>query len=138
MSQTKLAQEWEVGFRAEPLEFTVSAELNQQYAYAQEDYDPLYVGDGAIVHPALLLNMSNTTRSPSHALDQRSGNLHSRDETWFLRPARVGSPLRVDWTVVEWYERKGRPYRVTEAVVTEADGGKVLRRRIHTTWTQGS
>lgn len=138
MSTVKLAHTWETGFRAEPLEFVVTPEMNQQYLYAQEDYDPRYLGDGAIVHPALLLNMSNTTRSPSHALDSRSGNLHARDETDFVRPAKVGAKLRVDWTVTEWYERRGRAYRVTEIAITEEAGEAILRRRLHTTWTSGS
>ena len=138
MTDHKLAQSWETGFRAEPLEFVVTPELNQQYLYAQEDYSPVYLGEDAKVHPALLLNMSNTTRSPSHHLDTRSGNLHARDECQLLRPARVGDRFRVDWTVVEWYERRERPFRVTEAVVTDGDGQEVLRRRIHTTWTTGA
>ena len=137
MAETRLAQTWETGFRAHPLEFTVTPELNQQYLYAQEDFSELYLGDDALVHPSVLLNMSNTTRSPSHSLDSRSGNIHARDECEFFRPARVGDPLKVEWTVLEWYERRERPFRVTEALVSDSEGRPVLRRLIHTTWTTG-
>lgn len=126
-----------VGDEQEPLEFVVTPELNEQYLYAVADYDPRYTvpgPDGAsIVHPAVLLNMTSRTRSPSFALPEGWSSIHARDETEFLRPARVGETLTVRWTVVALYEKRGRPYQAVEAVVTDGQGRTVLRRIAHST-----
>jgi hypothetical protein len=132
------ARSWPIGFRPEPLEFVASPELNQQYAYAQEDFATMYLGPEAVVHPALLLNMSNTTRSPSHKLEETAGNIHARDECEFVGLGRVGDRLRVDWVVEDRYEKRGRPYRVTLATVTDSSGTPLLRRMIHVTWTESA
>jgi hypothetical protein len=134
MVEVRDAQQWDVGFVPEPFTFTVTPELNQQYLFAVEDYGEQYLGSDGVVHPALLLNMSNTTRSPSHSIDAGNGNLHARDECKFLSAGRVGESFRVEWRVDEWYERKGRRFRVTHATVTEESGRLVLERRIHVTW----
>jgi acyl dehydratase len=131
------AADLRVGDEQEPLAFTVTPELNEQYVYAVEDYRPCYLRPGPwgapLVHPALLLNMTSRTRSPSFTLPPGWSSIHARDETEFLKPARVGEALTVRWTVVDVYERKGRPYQAVECLVVDADGARVLRRVAHST-----
>ncbi|MEX2644349.1 MAG: MaoC family dehydratase [Acetobacterales bacterium] len=119
----------------EPLSFSVSAELNQQYLLAQEDFDRRYIvgvgGRPPQVHPALLLSMSAHTKSPDFVLAPGTGSIMARQESRFLAPAFVGSTLSVSWTVVEVYEKRGRPYQVTESVVVDEAGETLLVRRSH-------
>lgn len=126
-----------VGYEFAPFEFLVTLELNQQYCYAQEDFNPRYLEETKegppMVHPGLLLNMSNSTRSPSYHIEPGAGGLHARDETFFLHPARVGKKLRVTWKVVEKYEKRGRPYNRIETHVHDEDGVEILRRFSHGT-----
>jgi hypothetical protein len=127
------------GHEFEPLEFVVTPELNQQYLYAEEDFSPIYLeatSEGPpIVHPGLLLNMSNDSRSPSFSLPPGMAGLHARDETFFYNPARVGKRLRVTWKVVDTYEKRGRPYKIVECSVRDEDGVKIMNRLTHVTLT---
>ena len=83
-----------------------------------EDFHPRYIeGDEsapAFVHPGLLLNMSNNTRSPSFFLPGGWAEIHAAEETRYLSPARLGEKLRVTWEVVEAYEKRGRPWHVLD------------------------
>ena len=130
-----------------PLEYTVSPELNQQFLYGEEDFHPRYIEDTEsgppIVHPALILNWSNATRSPSYRAptlqsSQQTGRsiqagLHSRDEAFFYSPALVGKKLKVTWTAVGSYEKRGRPYNTQEILVIDEDGREILRRLSYNT-----
>ena len=128
-----------VGYEYTPFEFFVTPELNQQYLYAEEDFHQRYIEeteDGPpIVHPALLLNMSNDSRSPSFSLPPGVAGLHARDEAFFYNPARVGKRLRVTWKVAGAYEKRGRPYKIVECWVTDEDGVKIMKRLSHVTLT---
>lgn len=131
------ALELDVGDEQAPLVFTVTPELNQQYLFAVEDFHPRYWSSGEwgepIVHPSILMNMSNRTRSPSFKLPPGWSSIHARDETEFHSPARVGDTLTVSWKVVERYERRERPYQALEVRITRPDGTLALRRIAHST-----
>lgn len=137
----KFAHELAPGDACASLEFTVSPSFNQQFLYAQEDFDPRYTGDGgsgggwpAEVHPALLLQMSANTRSPSFKLAPGTGSVLAEATVRFHNPAAVGTPLRVDWTVTGEYEKRGRRYCIMEARMTAEDGRPVLTRELHLTF----
>jgi len=119
----------------EPFEFHVTPEFNEQYLFAAEDYHPRYLGETdtgpPLVHPGLLLNQSNVTRSPSFSLRGWMAGIHAAEEVEFINPARVGKRFRVTWKVLEEYEKRGRHYTVIEALVAEEDGLEILRRRTH-------
>lgn len=133
----KFAHELEPGDRYAPLEFSVTPEFNQQFLFAQEDFDPRYVGkdDGELaeVHPALLLQMSANTKSPSFKLAPGTGSILSDATVRFHNPAIVGTPLRVEWTVTQEYEKRGRRYYVMEARMTGDAGQPILTRELHLT-----
>jgi hypothetical protein len=128
------AHELRPGDTYEPLRFTVTPELNQQFLFALEDYGDEYLGRNgqpAIVHPVLLLHMSARTRSPSFRLGPGTGSVFARDSVAFHRPALVGEPLDVRWTIRDVYERKGRLYQALDTVIGAAGGHRVLRREAH-------
>jgi hypothetical protein len=136
MTQASI-ETWEVGHEPKPLVFTVSNEWNQQYLYAQEDYDAaLYLGESAIVHPALLLNLSNMTNSPSFHRDAHIGGLHARDEVEFIEPLPVETEVTITWKLVDVYERRGRLYHVRDCDIRRSDGRPVMRRKTYVTFIQ--
>jgi len=120
-----------------PLEFVVTPELNQQCLYAVEDFHPWYIEETEfgppMAHPALLLNMSNGTKSPSYSIPSGRAGFHARDEAFFLNPARLGKKLTVTWNPREGYEKRGRPYSVNETLVVDEDGMTILKRLSHST-----
>ena len=134
----KFAHELEPGDEYEPLEFTVSAEMNQQFLFGQEDFDRRYVeahvGAPALVHPALLLQMAANTKSPSFELAPGTGSILSEASTEFLNPAMVGATLRVRWRETERYEKRGRHYYVMVAEIADERDLAVLRRTLHLTF----
>ena len=139
MADPKSAHQLQVGEEFEPFEFVVTPELNQQYLYAEEDFHPRYIEGGestpALVHPGLLLNMSNNTRSPSFFLPEGWAEIHAAEETLYLRPARLGRRLRVTWQVVEAYKKRGRPWHVLDVRIVDEDGREILRRKMTNTFT---
>jgi len=135
MSKGKVRSQFSERGELEPYLFQVSTELNEQYLYALQDYHPRYLeetGSGAPwVHPSLLLNQSNLTRSPSFGLKAGMAGVHAKEEVEFLNPAKVGKKFKVTWTVVEEYEKRDKLYTVIEALVVDEDGREILRRKTH-------
>ncbi len=131
----------DVGYEFEPLELLVTAEMNQQYVYAEEDYNPIYLEETEqgppLIHPALILNMSNDTRSPSFSMPPGTAGLHARDVVAFCNPARLGKKLIMRWKIIEKYAKRERPYKVVETLVFDEDGVQILRRLQHVTMTTG-
>jgi hypothetical protein len=118
----------------EGLKFRISAELNQQFLFALEDYRPDYLGAAgqpAVVHPVLLLHMSARTRSPSFRLAPDTGSVFAKDRVTFLLPAFVDEWLDVAWRIRDVYERNGRLYQALDTAVSNARGEPVLRRDAH-------
>jgi acyl dehydratase len=122
-----------------PCEFVVTAEMNAAYLEAEEDHDPRYLvgrcGRSPIVHPGLLLNHGNSTKSPNVATGPNEAALHTKDEAFFLNPAFVGTRLRVEWTPGDRWEKRGRIYTVTVARMCDEDGREILRRNLISTRT---
>ncbi|MBI4192260.1 MAG: MaoC family dehydratase [Betaproteobacteria bacterium] len=135
---TKFAHELVTGDTLDPLSFTVTPEWNQQYCYAQEDFDPRYLAGrdagSAEVHPTLLLSMSAYTKSPSFRLAPGTGSIMGEQSCTFLSPAAVGKRLDVTFHVVATYEKRDRRFEVVESTVTDEDGTLILRRESHLTF----
>ena len=138
MPEKRSAHLMEVGEEFEPLEFLVTPELNQQYLYAAEDFHPRYIEKSEagppLVHPGLLLNMSNNTRSPSFHLPPGWAEIHAAESTEFLNPAKVGKRIRVTWKVIEAYEKRGRPWHVVDILVVDEDEAEIMRRKMVNTY----
>jgi len=125
----------------EPYTFQVTPELNEQYLYALQDYHPRYLEERDSgfpwVHPGLLLNHSNLTRSPSFGLEAGMAGVHAKEEVEFLNPGKVGKKFRVTWKVVEEYEKRDKLYTVIEALIVDEGGTEIMRRRTHGVITKG-
>jgi len=138
MTEKKSAHLFKVGEEFEPLEFVVTPELNQQYLYAEEDFHPRYIEttrEGPpLVHPGILYNMSNNTRSPSFFMPSGWGEIHAGEETEFLNPARVGKKIRVTWKVLKTFEKKGRPWHVLDILIVDEDGIQIMKRKMTNTF----
>ena len=135
MSTLPFAHELRPGDSYAPLRFQITAELNQQFLFALEDYTVDYLGlDGrtALVHPVVLLHMSARTRSPSFRLAPGTGSVFARDVVNFHRSAYVDEVLQVNWTIRDVYIRKGRLYQGLDTIVVAAATGEtVLQRAAH-------
>src|SRR5881396_79392 len=109
-------------------EHLVTPEDVEAYAYAVDDHHPWFSEDspfgGPIAHPTLLANQALHLRHSKYIV--RAG-LHAKMEFEFLEPIRPGVRARSRGTVIDKYERRGKPYRVTE-YVTEDEHGTVLVR----------
>ena len=136
----KFAHELEPGDRCEPLDFMVTPELNQQFLFAQEDFDPRFVVgsdlEPPLVHPTVLMQMSANTKSPSFRLASGTGSILGEEIVEFLNPAWVNKKLRVTWEVTDAYEKRGRNYYVMDALVVDEDGVNLLKRQMHLTFFQ--
>ena len=135
MGEKKELTELGMGQQFEAYEFQVTPDFNQQYLYAAEDYHPRYLEETnlgpPLVHPSLLLNQSNLTRSPSYRLPPGISAVHAKEEVEFLNPGKVGKTFKVTWKVIDAYEKRGKSYSVTEALVVDEDGLEIMRRRTH-------
>lgn len=121
-----------------PLEFEVSADLNQQFLYAVEDFNPIFIegrnGHPPLVHPVVLMHMTPRTRSPSYRQAPGMGSAFARDHSIYLAPVYVGAKLRVEWTVTNTYEKREKIYQDYVAVVLDQTGKVVLRRELASTF----
>jgi hypothetical protein len=118
----------------DPFDFTVTPELNQQYCFAEADFHPRYItgedGNPPMAHPGFMLNMSNATKSPSHAMKEGYTSLQAGEWNTFMGPMYVGEHYNVTWQIVEKFEDHGRLFRFTEVNVTTDDGEVRLHRRV--------
>jgi acyl dehydratase len=125
----------ELGVTDGPIPFVISRDLNEQYLYAQRDYNRMYIaneGGRDIVHPGAVLHAASTgtLRHPKLAAGwtRRVG----RDEVEWHAPVYIDEPLEVSCTYVSFAERRGRPWLEREIVITNAAGELKLIRRAHT------
>jgi acyl dehydratase len=106
----------------------VTPEDIEAYAFAVDDHHPWFFGDspfgGPIAHPTLLANQALMMRHNHYVVH---AGLHARMEFEFLEPIRPGVRVRSYGRVVDKYERRGKPYMVTE-FTTQAEDGTVLVR----------
>jgi hypothetical protein len=125
----------EVGSTVGPIPFVISADLNEQYLYAQRDYNPLYLGnaDGpGLAYPGAVLHAASTGTLPHPTLREGWTRRVGRDEVEWHTPAYVGEPLEVSCTYVSFVERRGRPWLEREITVRNSAGEVKLIRRAHT------
>lgn len=136
--QGKYAHELQAGEQYAPLEFVVTPDLNQQFLYAVEDFNPLFLegrdGKPPLVHPVLLMHMSPRTRSPSYRQAPGMGSAFARDHSTYMNPGYVGSKFRVMWTIDKTYEQRGKIYQDYVALIEDENGRPILRRALSSTF----
>ncbi len=115
----------------EPLEFTISEEIQGQYLEALQDYHLRYVmgrrETRPIVHPGIILSHSNATRSPSFG-GPNTQWIHLREQTRFAAAAHLDDVLVVRWHVAGHESRLGRTLTRVWCRVTRRDGLLILER----------
>ena len=115
----------------EPFEFTISNQAQGQYLEALEDYHLRYVlgrqGAPPVIHPGILLNHSNATKSPSFNGPNRHW-IHLREQTHFAGSAHLNDGLIVRWRIEEHEPWFGRVLTRVSCVVTRCDGLLILER----------
>lgn len=133
MSEKKSIELREVFEELEPLEFRVAQEFNDSYLDAIEDHHPRYMRETElgppVVHPALLLNWSNITRSPSYYEAPGVTGIAAGGEVEFLNPGGMGNTFRVSWKIVGKYEKRGKLYLEREALIVDENGVEIMRRK---------
>jgi len=111
-------------------EHLVTPEDVETYAYAVEDHHPWFSGaspfGGPIAHPTLLGNQALRLRHGRYIV--RAG-LHAKMEFEFLEPIRPGVRVRSRGRVIDKYERRGKPYMVTEFSTADEQGTVLVRGR---------
>jgi acyl dehydratase len=115
----------------EPFSFSITDQIQSRYLEALEDYHLRYAlscdGVDPIVHPGILLNQSNATRSPSFG-EPNTRWIHVREQTYFAAPARLNDELIAEWHIAEYRPRFGRMLARVACVVTHHDGPVVIER----------
>jgi acyl dehydratase len=120
--------------------FSPAIEQVRKFAYAVEDESGWLVGDcaDALVHPLFLSTYmwfpsGFYLRAPGEIghfelFRRRHGHLvgtpflHGKTSARFLRPFRLGRPIRADVAVTDKYRRRGRDFIVMQASFFDADG----------------
>jgi acyl dehydratase len=106
----------------------VTPEDIETYAFAVDDHHPWFFEaspfGGPVAHPTLLGNQALRLRHTRYVVH---AGLHARMDFQFLEPIRPGMRVRSRGTVVDKYERRGKPYMVTEFVTEDEDGAVLVR-----------
>ena len=135
MERKMYAYEMKEGERYEPLEFVVTQEMNRRFRYGADDYNSRYAGKKGMVHPSLLLNMSNNTKSPSFKLPEGCAEIHAKEETEFYNPVYVGEKIIINWKVVENFNKNSTPWQIVEIDIKDDKGKKIMKRVMTNTFT---
>lgn len=106
----------------------VTPEDVETYAFAVDDLHPWFSGaspfGGPVAHPTLLGNQALHLRHSKYVVH---AGLHAKMEFHFLEPIRPGMRVRSRGRVIDKYERRGKPYMVTEFVTEDERGTPLVR-----------
>ena len=109
-------------------EHLVTPEDVETYAFAVDDRHPWFFGEspfgGPVAHPTLLGNQALRLRHSKYIVH---AGLHAKMEFRFLVPIRPGMRVRSRGRVIDKYERRGKPYMVTEFVTEDENGTPLVR-----------
>jgi acyl dehydratase len=111
-------------------EYVLTPELARDYTEGVEDANPWYVEQspfgGPVANPILLVAQHARLFKTKYAT---AGNIHTRHETQFLNPARLGKTIKVYGKLVDKYVKRGREYLVMECRSVDEDGVELCRDR---------
>jgi len=72
-----------------------------------------------VAHPTLMANQALSLRHSKYIVH---AGLHAKMEFNFLEPVRPGMRVQTRGRVIDKYERRGKPYMVTEYVTEDENG----------------
>lgn len=116
-------------------EYVLTPELARDYAEGIEDWNPWHLEEspfgGPIANPILILAQHARLFKTKYST---AGNVHTRHETQFLNPARIGKKIKISGTLVDKYVKRGHEYLVMECRSVDEDGVEICcdRRTIMT------
>lgn len=141
MSQAPLAQHQlfkgtkdlataELGDDLGSLEFTITADMVERNAWANDDYNPWYMVDspfgGRMASPATPLAFDGNVFYDYYQYPA-AGSLFAKQEFEFIKPLMVGQTYRMSGTLVDIYKRKGRTFYRIELSITDSAGVEVMK-----------
>lgn len=94
----------------------------EAHSFAVEDDHP-WLADG-MAPPTLMANQALHLRHSKYIVH---AGLHAKMEFNFVEPIRLGMRVRTRGTVIDKYERRGKPYMVTEYVTVDEMGRVLVR-----------
>ena len=122
----------EIGDEFEPIEITITEEMVERNAWANDDYNPWYMEDspfgGRIVSPTFLMQFDPRLFYGYYAYPP-GGSLHAGEEFEFIKPLKIGKKIKITGRLVERYVKRGRDYFIAELLVVDEDGVELLRMR---------
>jgi acyl dehydratase len=123
----------EVGEAFGPLRVAVDDRLLRDFAYAVDDFDPLFLrGDGAeprIGHPTLLCREARDVIATHYDIASGGAGMHAKHALEIHACPRIGETMTVTGRHVEKFLKRGKQYIVLESEVRDAAGALVLRQR---------
>ncbi len=113
-------------------EYVLTPELARDYAEGIEDANPWYLEHspfgGPVANPILIVAQHTRLFKTKYLT---AGHVHTRHETQFLNPARIGKVIRMTGKLVGKYLKRGREYLVMECQSIDEDGIENLPRPPH-------
>lgn len=111
-------------------EYVLTPELARDYAAGIEDLNPWYLEQspfgGPVANPILLVAQHARLFKTVYST---AGNVHTRHETQFLNPARLGKTIKIYGKLVDKYIKRGREYLVMDCRSVDEDGVELCRDR---------
>ena len=111
-------------------EYILTPEMARDYAEGIADPNPWYLEHspfgGPVANPMLIVAQHARLFKTRYTT---AGNVHTRHETKFLHPARIGKRIKVYGTLVDKYLKRGREYLVMDCRSVDEDGIEFCRDR---------
>lgn len=135
MTQYRRYDDVSVGdqFPPTPLSFLITDDAVDAFLAATEDTGTAYmVSDGKRRAPSMLaavylVDLLKARASPP-------GGIHAKQSIRFFRPLVVGEEIGIQAKVTEKYQRKDRPYIVSDFEARDRNGSLVSSGRITSIW----
>jgi acyl dehydratase len=112
------------------LQFTITAELVERTAWANDDYNPWYMQGspfgGRIASPAAALAFDGTLFYDYYKYPE-GGSLFAKQEFEFIQPLLIGHTYTMSGKLIEIYKRKGRTFYRVELSIRDATGMEVMK-----------
>ena len=111
-------------------EYVLTPEMAREYAEGIEDVNAWYLEHspfgGPVANPILIVAQHVRLFKTKYAT---AGNVHTRHETQFLNPARIGKKIKVYGKLVDKYVKRGGEYLVMECRSVDEDDIEICRDR---------
>lgn len=111
-------------------DFTITEDMVERNAWANDDYNPWYMQEspfgGRIVSPTYLASFDALLFYGYYAYPT-GGSLFAKQEFEYITPVRIGEPYTMRGTLVDVYKRRGRTFFKAEMSIVDARGIEVMR-----------